>query len=73
MDDYAHLTRANGPYSDIGLCLDVLGRLPSEVLPRLTCREHTLLVAHTIVGAAYRELATNYHRRQREQARRPGA
>jgi hypothetical protein len=69
--DLQHLTRATPGYSDISLCLETLGRLPSEVYPKLTCREHTVLTAYHIIGAAYRDLAEHHHRSSRPSGPRP--
>ena len=42
------------------LCIEQLHRLPSEVDQLLTCREYTLLQAHSIVRKAMTELARTF-------------
>lgn len=65
LSDIDHLTRVAPAFAEISLSLETLGRLPSEVVPRMTCREHAILTAHGMVKSAYAELVQAFYARQR--------
>lgn len=52
----------------LGLCLDTMHRLPSEVEATLTAREYELLKARALVQTAYAKVLAAHHESQRRSA-----
>ena len=51
------------------LCLETMGRLPSEMEPLVTAREYTILKARSVVQSAYHKLLTAHAAEQRSAQR----
>lgn len=51
---------ANDDFWFVSLCIEQFHRLPSEIEPLLTCREYTVLQAHSIVARAMGEITRRF-------------
>lgn len=60
MTDLELFARAPDAFWYVDLCLEKLGRLPSEVDPLLGCREYTTIQAYHIVKKAMDEIAREW-------------
>ncbi len=60
LSDLELFARAPDAFWYVELCLEKLGRLPSEVDPLLGCREYTTIQAYHIVKKAMDEVAREW-------------
>lgn len=60
LSDAEHLMRQTDRYWWTSYCLERFGAPPDRIDLWLTCREHTELQAHAIVGDAYSRLAKKH-------------
>ena len=59
-DQELFAAQANDDFWFVSLCLDSLGRLPSEVSEILSCSEYTTLQAHNVVRRAMNDLSATF-------------
>lgn len=60
LSDVELMNRSQDDYYYIGLCLDKLHRLPSEIDAIIGCREYTLIQANGVVSRAMQDMTRQF-------------